>query len=117
MRKQDRLSQRQLVYELKHAIDRVMRRPWDTRAQGHLDDVLAENPRSSRSGHVLYNIGAFRREWLEKSRPRLVRHGDRPLRRRLDASVGSAAPPRAASLPSPHDAPSLGEKNRSEIGR
>ncbi len=83
MRKpQDRLGHRALVYELKHAIDRCMRRPWDTVAQGHLDDLIAQNPRSVRASHVLYNIGRARRDWLEA-----------PLRGRL--------------LPSPPDAHSL----------
>lgn len=69
-RPQDKLGQRQLVYELSHAIDRCVRKPWDTTAAAHLDRLLADNPRSSRSGHVLYNIGVFRRAYLERRAPR-----------------------------------------------
>ena len=61
---QDRLGQRILVYELRHAIDRCMKRPWDTVARQHLDTLIEQNPRSTFSTHVLYNIGMARREWL-----------------------------------------------------
>ena len=65
MRKpQDKLGQRQLVYELKHAIDRCMRRPWDRAAHERLDTLIDDNPRSFHSTHVLHNIGLSRRRWL-----------------------------------------------------
>lgn len=88
MRKpQDRLSQRLLVYELRHAIDRVMRRPFDTVARRHLDTLIADNPRSTRASHVLYNIGATRREFLAQY---------------------EAGPRTRAALPSPPDPPLVG---------
>jgi len=60
----EQISQRQLVYELKHAIDVCRRRPWDLRARAHLDRLVAENPRGIESSHVRYNIGRVRRAWL-----------------------------------------------------
>jgi hypothetical protein len=80
-RPQDKLSQRALVYELKHAIDRVMRRPWDSQAQQHLMRLIVENPHSVRASHVRYNIGRARREFLD----------------------GSPAPARVGLSPSSHD--------------
>jgi hypothetical protein len=68
----DKLSQRVLVWDLRHAIDRVMRRPWDTVARQHLDSLIDENPHSVRASHVLYNIGIVRRNFLaqHKAGPR-----------------------------------------------
>lgn len=62
----DRISQERLVYELRVAIDRCVRRPWDTQAQGALRRLLAANPRSARSSHVTYNLGRTRVAWLRQ---------------------------------------------------
>lgn len=62
----DRLSQERLVYELRVAIDRCVRRPWDTRARGALRRLLADNPRSATSTHVTYNLGKARAGWLRQ---------------------------------------------------
>lgn len=62
----DRLSQERLVYELRVAIDRCVRRPWDTRARGALRRLLADNPRSATSTHVTYNLGKTRAGWLRQ---------------------------------------------------
>ena len=61
---QDTIPQRQLVYELSLAIDLARIAPKTGRRT--LDRLLAENPRSSWSTHVLHNIGARRRAWLEE---------------------------------------------------
>ena len=77
----DHLSQRMLVYELKHAIDRCVRRPWDAMARRHLEDVVRGNPHGVRSRHVLYNIGRGRREWLAAASLRESPRGEKSLRR------------------------------------
>lgn len=61
----DTIPQVQLAFELRHAIDRVRRRPWDSNSVHHLDDLIAANPRSVRSTHVAYNIGKVRYGWME----------------------------------------------------
>jgi hypothetical protein len=63
-RRLDQHSQRQLLYELRHAIDRAMRRPSDTQAIARVQQLLAENPRSASSSHVTHNLGIARRAWL-----------------------------------------------------
>lgn len=68
-RPQDKLGQRQLVFELKHAIDRCRRR----RKHGsfhrvsivNLERLILENPTGIHAVHVRYNIGVARREWLD----------------------------------------------------
>ncbi len=69
------LGQRQLVYELKHAIDRCRRRrrPWLRIAFHHLDTLIEENPRGVQAAHVRYNIGVARREWLDDYMARSAR--------------------------------------------
>lgn len=58
------LPQRQLVYELRVAIDRVMRSPGDKRFEKALLRMIEANPKGTWSSHVQYNLGATRREWL-----------------------------------------------------
>lgn len=65
----DTMSQVALVRELKPAIDAA--RIADPvsgispTARRRLRRLIRENPRSVRSFHVLYNIGAERKAWLE----------------------------------------------------
>lgn len=56
------IPQRQLVFELKHAIDVCQRRPYDQRAARHLAQ-LTDDP-GAWSRHVQHNIGKQRAEWL-----------------------------------------------------
>jgi hypothetical protein len=58
------ISQRQLVFELKHAIDVCLRRPGDSRAAAHLDQLITDNPRGVFSRHVTYNLGKERVHFL-----------------------------------------------------
>jgi hypothetical protein len=60
----DTIPQEQLAYELRRAIDRAVRRPWDTPTLELIARLIAENPRSVRSIHVMHNLGAARCEWL-----------------------------------------------------
>lgn len=62
-RPQDAISQRQLIFELKAAIDRAERVQSDA-AWAKVDALIAENPHAARSTHVTRNLGARRFEWL-----------------------------------------------------
>lgn len=53
----DKVPQRVLVHELKRAIDLI---PRDRLAVTRLRHLVAENPRASRSTHVLRNLGTER---------------------------------------------------------
>lgn len=57
----DTLPQRVLVYDLKRAIDLI---PRDRLAATRVRQLVNDNPRSARSGHVLRNLGIARRETL-----------------------------------------------------
>lgn len=70
---QDAIGQRQLVYELALAIDLCMAAEkvsshLTQRATSDLEVLLAANPRSAFSTHVLHNIGARRSRWLLAAR-------------------------------------------------
>jgi len=67
----DAVPQELLVIELRHAIDRVRRRPYHTPSVDHLRDLLAANPRSAASTHVTYNLGKERCHWLQTHDPRM----------------------------------------------
>ena len=60
-RPQDKIAQRQLVYQLALAIDLFGLRD----GKEGLDALIAANPRSIFSTHVTHNIGIRRARWLE----------------------------------------------------
>ena len=57
------LPQRVLAVKLRTAIDRAMRHP-SSRWRFQVWWLMEQNPRGSRSSHVLHNLGAARRAWL-----------------------------------------------------
>lgn len=59
----DKVPQRVLVHEMKRALDLI---PRDSGAVKRVRHLVAENPRSARSSHVLRNLGADRVELLEE---------------------------------------------------
>lgn len=66
---QDRVPQRQLVYQLALAIDHSIDPGYpSSRAKAELEGIIASNPRSAFSTHVLHNIGARRARWLLAAR-------------------------------------------------
>ena len=67
----DTISQRELIYRLRILLDEAMRTPPDRRrmmrssgAKDKLVVLVKENPASTGSKHVMWNIGKSRREWL-----------------------------------------------------
>jgi hypothetical protein len=62
---QDTISQRQLVYRLALAIDTaLLGEKVGQPAPREVEELLAANPRSALSTHVMHNIGARRARWL-----------------------------------------------------
>ena len=67
---QDAIPQRQLTYQLALAIDTAMLgEKLGQPATREVEALIEANPRSAFSTHVLHNIGARRRRWLEAFRP------------------------------------------------
>jgi len=65
------LSQKELIYRYRILLDEAMRTPPDKRrtarkglANGKILLLVKENPVSTGSKHVMWNIGKARREWL-----------------------------------------------------
>jgi hypothetical protein len=67
---QDQLGQRQLVVELRNAIDaarKVRPKGWsgeDLACMERVEMLVIANPRAVRSTHVKYNLGQERLAWL-----------------------------------------------------
>lgn len=59
----DELTQRELAYRLRIAIDRAMRDP-QPRWLSAVEKLLVANPRGISSAHVTHNLGEARRAWL-----------------------------------------------------
>lgn len=65
------LSQLELIYRYRILLDEAMRTPPDKRrtirgayARGKILALVQQNPVSTGSKHVMWNIGKARREWL-----------------------------------------------------
>ena len=63
----DRLPQRQLVYEYRLAIDDAI--AGRRRGRDRVRRLMEDNPRSTWSTHVIYNIGKRRAEYLRDLLP------------------------------------------------
>jgi hypothetical protein len=65
------ISQRELIYRYRTLLDEAMRMPPDKRrtakamgAKARIVELAKNNPRSTSSKNVMWNIGKSRREWL-----------------------------------------------------
>jgi len=59
----DRLTQRELLNELRVAVDRAMRDPQPRWVEAVVT-LRRDNPRGMRSSHITHNLGEPRRTWL-----------------------------------------------------